>query len=163
MSVATATTRSLLTPPFTLESATRKARMAEDTWNNQDPSRVALAYTPDSEWRNRSTFLRGRNAIAEFLTHKWQRELQYRLVKDVWAYVDNRIAIRFVYEYHDQAGQWFRAHGNELWQYAPDGLMQRREASINDLAITEPERRLHWPMGPRPHEHVVSASIFDSP
>ena len=138
-------------PPFTAETAAQKARMAEDAWNTRDPARVALAYTPDSRWRNRSEFFSGRDAIVAFLTRKWARELEYRLIKEVWAFHDDRIAVRFAYEWHDASGRWFRSHGNEQWEFDADGLMQRREASINDVAIAEPERKLLWePFGPRP-------------
>jgi nuclear transport factor 2 (NTF2) superfamily protein len=131
-------------PPFTEETALQKVKLAEDAWNSRDPHRVALAYTPDSEWRNRSEFPRGRAQIIEFLTRKWQRELDYRLRKELWAFTGNRIAVRFEYEYHDADGQWFRAHGNENWEFAPNGLMQRRYASINDQPITEAERKFRW-------------------
>jgi uncharacterized protein (TIGR02246 family) len=131
-------------PPFTEETALQKVKLAEDAWNSRDPHRVALAYTPDSEWRNRSEFPRGRAQIVEFLTRKWQRELDYRLRKELWAFTGNRIAVRFEYEYHDAAGDWFRAHGNENWEFAPNGLMQRRYASINDQPITEAERKFRW-------------------
>lgn len=140
-------------PPFTLETAAQKARMAEDAWNSRDPGRVALAYTPDSRWRNRSEFFSGRPAIVAFLTRKWQTELDYRLIKEVWAYTGDRIAVRFVYEFHDERGQWSRAHGNEQWEFDADGLMRRREASINDVRIDAAERRFHWPPGPRPADH----------
>ena len=134
-------------PPFTAETAARKARMAEDAWNSRDPERVALAYTPDSRWRNRSERFVGRAAIVEFLARKWRTELEYRLIKEVWAYTEDRIAVRFVYESRDERGQWSRAYGNEQWEFAPSGLMRRREASINDLQITESDRR--W-FGVRP-------------
>lgn len=140
-------------PPFTAETAARKARMAEDAWNSRDPARVALAYTPDSRWRNRAERFVGRAAIVEFLTRKWRGELEYRLIKEVWAYTEDRIAVRFVYESHDEHGQWSRAYGNEQWEFAPSGLMRRREASINDLAIGEGERLFRWPSGPRPADH----------
>ena len=141
-------------PPFTLESALAKVRAAEDAWNSRDPVRVALAYSPDSQWRNRDEFLQGRAAIQAFLTRKWQQELDYRLVKSLWAYGENRIAVRFQYEYHNTAGQWFRAYGNELWEFDEEGLMRRREASINDVAIEPAQRKFHWPApGPRPAEH----------
>ena len=140
-------------PPFTAETAAHKARLAEDAWNTRDPARVALAYTPDSRWRNRSEFLTGRPAIEAFLKRKWQSELDYRLIKEVWAFHGNRIAARFVYEWHDGAGQWFRSHGNEQWQFDPEGLMYRREASINDVPIEQGERKFHWPAGPRPQTH----------
>ena len=140
-------------PPFTLETATRKARLAEDAWNSRDPARVALAYTDDSRWRNRSEFLQGRPAIVEFLTRKWQKELDYRLIKELWAFHDNRIAVRFQYEWHDNAGSWFRAYGNEQWEFDETGLMRRREASINDVPIAEAERKFLWPAGPRPADY----------
>lgn len=140
-------------PPFTAESAARKARLAEDAWNSRDPARVALAYTPDSRWRNRSEFFQGRDAIVAFLTRKWQAERDYRLIKEVWAFTDARIAVRFVYESHDERGQWWRAHGNEQWEFSPEGLMRRREASINDVHIAETDRLFRWPSGPRPADH----------
>lgn len=140
-----------ISPPFTLESATAKVRAAEDAWNSRDPHRVALAYSEDSEWRNRDQFLRGRDQIRAFLTGKWERELDYRLTKSLWCFGDNRIAVRFQYEYHDQTGRWFRAYGNELWEFDEDGLMRRREASINDVPIQESDRKFCWPApGPRP-------------
>ena len=140
-------------PPFDTEAAAKKARMAEDAWNHRDPERVSLAYTEDSVWRNRSEFLKGRPAIVEFLTRKWAKELDYRLIKEVWAFHGNRIAARFAYEYHDEAGNWFRAHGNEQWEFDEAGLMRRREASINDVPIKESERKFRWPSGPRPADH----------
>ena len=140
-------------PPYTAETAAQKARGAENAWNTRDPGRVALAYTPDSWWRNRSEFFQGREAIVAFLTAKWARELEYRLIKEVWAFTGNHIAVRFAYEWHDAAGQWFRSHGNEQWEFNAQGLMQRREASINDVAITEAGRLFHWPLGPRPDDH----------
>jgi uncharacterized protein len=140
-------------PPFTAESAARKARAAEDAWNTRDPVRVALAYTVDSTWRNRAEFFSGREAIAAFLARKWERERDYRLIKEVWAFTENRIAVRFAYECRDAAGQWFRCHGNEQWDFAEDGRMRRREASINDVAITEDARLFRWPLGPRPADH----------
>jgi nuclear transport factor 2 (NTF2) superfamily protein len=141
----------VICPPFTVETATSKVRAAEDAWNSRDPARVALAYSEDSEWRNRDQFLRGRDEIRRFLSGKWERELDYRLAKALWSFTDNRIAVRFQYEYHDAAGRWHRAYGNELWEFADDGLMRRREASINDVSIQESERRFHWPApGPRP-------------
>ncbi|WP_375409843.1 DUF1348 family protein [uncultured Methylobacterium sp.] len=140
-------------PPFTAETAAKKARGAEDAWNTRDPHKVSLAYTPDSWWRNRSDFFSGREAIVAFLTRKWQREHAYRLIKDVWAFHENRIAARFAYEWHDEAGQWFRSHGNEQWEFTETGLMRRREASINDVAIAESERKFHWEHGPRPSDH----------
>ena len=141
-------------PPFTLETATQKVRMAEDAWNTRDPARVALAYTEDSRWRNRAEFLHGRDEIVAFLTRKWSRELDYRLIKEVWAFAGNRIAVRFAYEWHDDSGSWFRSYGNENWEFDGEGLMQRRIASINDARIAETERRLRWPLGPRPPGHA---------
>lgn len=137
-------------PPFTDETAAIKARAAEDAWNSRDPARVALAYTPDSQWRNRTEFIAGRPAIEAFLNRKWARELDYRLVKEVWAHTGNRIAVRFVYEYRDDNGNWFRAHGNENWQFDDEGLMERRVASINEHPIAEPDRLFRWSLGPRP-------------
>ena len=150
--VATIVTRPPL-PPFTFETARQKARLAEDAWNSRDPARVALAYTPDSRWRNRAEFVQGREAIEAFLTRKWQRELDYRLIKEVWAFLDNRIAVRFAYEWHDDSGQWFRSYGNENWEFDEYGLMRLRIASINDLAIAGSERKFLWPQGRRPDEH----------
>jgi nuclear transport factor 2 (NTF2) superfamily protein len=140
-------------PPFDAESAAKKARAAEDAWNHRDPERVSLAYTEDSVWRNRSEFFSGRPAIVEFLTRKWAKEQDYRLIKEVWAFHGNRIAARFAYEYHDAAGNWFRAHGNEQWEFDEQGLMRRREASINDVPIKASERKFLWPSGPRPADH----------
>ncbi len=140
-------------PPFDAETAAQKARLAEDAWNSRDPHRVAQAYTPDSRWRNRAEFLAGREEIEAFLTRKWQRELDYRLIKEVWAFTGDRIAVRFVYEWHDDSGNWYRSHGNEQWEFDGDGLMRRREASINDVRITEAERRFRWPLGRRPDDH----------
>jgi nuclear transport factor 2 (NTF2) superfamily protein len=140
-------------PPFTDETAVSKARAAEDAWNSRDPARVALAYTPDSRWRNRAEFITGRAEIEAFLTRKWARELDYRLIKEVWAHTGNRIAVRFVYEYRDDSGTWFRAHGNENWQFDADGLMEQRHASINEYPIAESERLFRWPLGPRPQTH----------
>lgn len=131
-------------PPFTLESATKKVQAAEDAWNSRDPVRVSLAYTPDTEWRNRAEFVNGREQVVEFLSRKWVRELDYRLKKQLWAFMDNRIAVRFEYEWHDDAGQWYRSHGNENWEFAENGLMQRRFASINDQPIEESDRKFHW-------------------
>ena len=131
-------------PPFTLESATQKVQAAEDAWNSRDPVRVSLAYTPDTEWRNRADFVNGREQVVEFLSRKWARELDYRLKKQLWAFMDNRIAVRFEYEWHDDAGQWYRSHGNENWEFAENGLMQRRFASINDQPIKESDRKFHW-------------------
>lgn len=140
-------------PPFTAETAAQKVRMAEDGWNGRDPKRVALAYTADSVWRNRSEFPRGREEIEAFLTRKWARENEYRLIKELWAFTDNRIAVRFAYEWHDEAGNWFRSYGNENWEFDENGLMQKRFASINDLPIKESERLFHWPQGRRPDGH----------
>ena len=140
-------------PPFTDETAAQKARMAEDAWNSRDPGRVALAYTAASEWRNRAEFFTGRAEIEAFLTGKWARELDYRLIKEVWAHADNRIAVRFAYEYRDNSGQWFRAYGNENWQFDVDGLMERRIASINEHPIIDGERKFHWPLGRRPDDY----------
>jgi uncharacterized protein len=140
-------------PPFDDETAAQKARMAEDAWNSRDPQKVSLAYTPDSTWRNRAEFLAGREAIVDFLTRKWARELDYRLIKEVWAHHGNRIAVRFAYEWHDDSGNWFRSYGNENWEFDEAGLMARRIASINDQPISADERRFHWPLGRRPDDH----------
>jgi len=140
-------------PPYTRETAIQKVRMAEDGWNSRDPVRVSMAYTPDSKWRNRSEFLQGREQIVQFLTRKWERECEYRLIKELWAVQGNRIAVRFAYEWHDATGNWFRSYGNENWEFDDQGLMQLRYASINDLAITEQERKFHWPQGRRPDDH----------
>ena len=140
-------------PPFTFETAVQKARLAEDAWNTRDPERVALAYTPDSQWRNRSEFFAGRAAIVAFLTCKWERERDYRLIKEVWGVHGYQIAVRFQYEYRTTDEQWYRAYGNEQWAFNELGLMQRREASINDVAIIETERQFHWPLGARPVDH----------
>jgi hypothetical protein len=140
-------------PPFTLATATQKVRMAEDGWNTRDPQKVSLAYTTDSRWRNRAEFLQGREAIEAFLTRKWQRELDYRLIKDLWSFLENRIAVRFAYEWHDDSGHWFRSYGNEMWEFDPHGLMRLRFASINDAPIQENDRRYHWPLGRRPDDH----------
>jgi nuclear transport factor 2 (NTF2) superfamily protein len=141
-------------PPFTLETALQKVRGAEDGWNTRNPERVSLAYSPDSRWRNRNEFLQGRPAIVAFLTRKWNRELDYRLIKELWAFTDNRIAVRFAYEYCDDSNNWFRAYGNENWEFEPNGLMRARHASINDLPITEAQRLYHWDSsGPRPVDH----------
>jgi uncharacterized protein len=131
-------------PPFTAETAKTKVQAAEDAWNSRDPDRVSLAYTPDSQWRNRSEFFNGRENIRAFLQRKWEKELDYRLRKELWSFTDNRISVRFEYEFHDQSGQWYRAHGNEQWEFAANGLMQRREASINDVVIQESERKFRW-------------------
>ena len=140
-------------PPFTLETATRKARMAEDAWNSRDPHQVSLAYTADSRWRNRTEWVTGREAIVALLTRKWQRELEYRLCKEIWGFKENRMAVRFVYECHDASGQWWRSFGNELWEFDENGLMRRREASINDMSIDETDRKFLWQLGPRPADH----------
>lgn len=140
-------------PPFTRETATLKVRLAEDGWNSRDPEKVSLAYTPDSQWRNRAEFLKGRDEIVAFLKRKWARELEYRLIKELWAFTENRIAVRFAYEWHDDSGSWFRSYGNENWEFDPDGLMRFRFASINDLPITESERNYRWPAGRRPDDH----------
>ena len=142
-------------PPFTAtEDAARKVRLAEDAWNSRDPARVALAYTPDSQWRNRAEFLTGRAEIEAFLARKWARELDYRLIKELWAFRDDRIAVRFAYEWRDDSGHWFRSYGNENWEFDARGLMRRRIASINDLPIAEAERKFHWPLGRRPDDHA---------
>jgi uncharacterized protein len=140
-------------PPFTRESAAEKVRLAEDAWNTRDPARVASGYSPDSRWRNRAEFVHGREDIVAFLTRKWARELDYRLIKDVWAFDGDRIAVRFAYEWHDDSGTWFRSYGNENWQFGEDGLMRVRHASINDLPIGEADRLYRWPLGPRPDDH----------
>lgn len=140
-------------PPFTAETAAQKARMAEDAWNSRDPENVSLAYTPDSVWRNRSEFLTGRAAIVAFLTRKWLKELDYRLIKEVWAHESNRIAVRFAYEWHDDSSNWFRSYGNENWEFDEAGLMARRIASINDCPIIEADRLFRWPLGRRPDDH----------
>jgi uncharacterized protein len=140
-------------PPFTAETAAQKVRAAEDGWNGRDPAKVAQAYTADSEWRNRDAFLSGRAEIAAFLTAKWEKEREYRLIKELWAHTDNRIAVRFAYEWHDLNGQWYRSYGNENWEFDGEGYMAQRHASINDLPITEDQRLFHWPHGPRPADH----------
>jgi len=140
-------------PPFTAETAARKVRLAEDGWNSRDPQRVALAYTPDSRWRNRAEFPVGRDQIVELLERKWARELDYRLIKELWAFTGNRIAVRFAYEWRDDAGNWFRSYGNENWEFDEQGLMAARHASINDRPIAESERQFHWPQGRRPDDH----------
>ncbi len=142
-----------LIPPFTRATAVAKVRMAEDGWNSRDPHRVSLAYTEDSRWRNRAEFINGRAAIVAFLTGKWHRELDYRLIKELWAFADNRIAVRFAYEWHDDSGNWFRSYGNENWEFDAAGVMQRRFASINDLPINQADRKYHWPLGRRPDGH----------
>lgn len=140
-------------PPFDARSAVEKARLAEDAWNTRDPERVAAAYTPDSRWRNRAEFFQGRDEIVAFLRRKWDRELDYRLIKEVWGYTGNRIWVRFVYEWHDDNCFWYRSHGNEMWEFDAAGLMARREASINDVPITERDRLFRWPLGPRPADY----------
>ena len=140
-------------PPFTLETAIQKVRMAEDAWNTRDPERVAGAYSEDSRWRNRAEFFAGRPAIIEFLRRKWARELEYRLIKELWAFHADHISVRFQYEWRDDLGNWYRAHGNEQWEFDAAGLMRRRDASINDVSISQADRRFHWPQGPRPTTH----------
>lgn len=140
-------------PPFTRETAIEKVRKAEDAWNSRDPQKIALAYSIDSRWRNRDEFIHGREEIIAFLTRKWQRETDYRLIKELWAFTESRIAVRFAYESHDLSGQWFRSYGNENWEFDSNGLMTARHASINDLAITSAERLFHWPSGRRPDDH----------
>ena len=140
-------------PPFTAPSAAEKVRLAEDAWNARDPVRVALAYTPDSRWRNRAEFFEGRAAIEAFLARKWSRELDYRLIKELWVFCENRIAVRFAYEWHDDSGHWFRSYGNENWEFDNQGLMRVRLASINDLPIAEVDRKFRWPLGRRPDNH----------
>ncbi|MGH0036560.1 MAG: DUF1348 family protein [Myxococcota bacterium] len=140
-------------PPFTAETAAQKVRLAEDAWNSRDPRRVSLAYAPDSAWRNRSEFVSGREQIVRFLERKWSRELDYRLIKELWAFTDHRIGVRFAYEWRDDANNWFRSYGNENWEFDDSGLMRRRIASINDLPIGEAQRLFHWPLGRRPDDH----------
>ena len=140
-------------PPFTEETARVKIRAAEDAWNGRDPEKIALAYSADSEWRNRAEFVNGRVEIAQLLTRKWKRELDYRLIKELWVHAENRIAVRFAYEYHDDSNNWFRAYGNENWEFDEEGLMRRRIASINELPIEETARKFHWPLGRRPDDH----------
>ena len=142
-----------IVPPFTRETAILKVRAAEDAWNSRDPERVSRAYSIDSRWRNRAEFIEGRAAIEAFLTRKWNRELDYRLIKEIWAFRENRIAVRFAYEWHDDSGHWFRSYGNENWEFAENGLMRVRIASINDLPIKESDRKYHWPLGRRPDDH----------
>lgn len=150
-----------LVPPFTYEIAVQKVRMAENAWNSRDPERVSMAYSEDSHWRNRTEVFQGRETIREFLQRKWAKELDYRLTKELWAFGDNRIAVRFQYEWRDDSGQWYRAYGNENWEFDDEGLMRRREASINDMPIKEGDRRFHWPIGaPRPDDHP---GLIDSP
>ena len=140
-------------PPFTIETAIDKVRLAEDGWNSRTPEKVALAYTADGQWRNRTEFVNGREAIIGFLSRKWQRELDYRLIKELWAFRENRIAVRFAYEWHDDSGNWFRSYGNENWEFGEDGLMRKRFACINDAPIREADRRFRWPLGRRPDGH----------
>lgn len=140
-------------PPFDRDTAIQKVRLAEDGWNSRDAAKVALAYTHDTRWRNRATFVTSRAEAQDFLTAKWIRELDYRLIKELWAYTENRIAVRYAYEWHDDSGNWFRSYGNENWEFAANGLMQNRFASINDLPIAEAERKFHWPLGRRPDDH----------
>jgi hypothetical protein len=140
-------------PPFTLETATQKVRLAEDAWNTRDPDRVVQVYTEDTQWRNRAEFPVGREQVRQFLQRKWARELDYRLIKELWAFSGERLAVRFAYEWHDDSGQWFRSYGNENWEFTPQGLMRRRYASINDLPIREQDRKYRWPLGRRPDEH----------
>jgi hypothetical protein len=140
-------------PPFDRDTAIKKVRLAEDGWNSRDPQKVSVAYSINSSWRNRSEFVTGREAIVQFLARKWKRELDYRLIKELWAFTENRIAVRFAYEWHDDSGNWFRSYGNENWEFNADGLMQKRYASINDLPIRESDRKYHWPLGRRPDEH----------
>jgi uncharacterized protein len=146
-------------PPFTRETAIQKIRMAEDGWNSREPERVAKVYTEDSQWRNRSEFPRGRKEIVEFLTRKWAKELDYRLIKELWVFDGNRIAVRYAYEWHDDSGNWFRSYGNENWEFDAEGLMQRRFSSINDMPIKESERKLHWPLGRRPDDHPALSDL----
>lgn len=145
-------------PPFTEETAAQKVRLAEDGWNSREPAKVALAYTPDSVWRNRAEFVTGRSNIEAFLARKWAKELDYRLIKELWTFSGNRIAVRFAYEYHDDSGNWFRAYGNENWEFDADGLMRKRHASINEHPIAEADRKFRWPLGRRPDDH---ASLSD--
>lgn len=140
-------------PPFTRETATQKVRQAEDGWNSRDAAKVAMVYSTDTWWRNRAEFVQGREEARAFLERKWSKEFEYRLIKELWAFTDNRIAVRFAYEWRDDAGNWFRSYGNENWEFGPDGLMHHRHASINDLPINESERKFHWPLGRRPDDH----------
>jgi nuclear transport factor 2 (NTF2) superfamily protein len=146
-------------PPFTHETAIQKVRLGEDGWNSRAPERVCLAYSPDCKWRNRSEFLQGREAIVAFLTRKWAKELEYRLIKELWAFTDNRIAVRFAYEWHDDSGNWFRSYGNENWEFDEQGLMTHRHASINDLPIQESDRKYHWALGRRPDDHLSLSEL----
>jgi nuclear transport factor 2 (NTF2) superfamily protein len=147
-------------PPFSCETARQKVRLAEDAWNSMNPERVSLAYSPDSRWRNRSDFIHGREEIVAFLQRKWARELDYRLIKELWAFTDNRIAVRFAYEWHDDAGNWVRSYGNENWEFDENGLMRLRLASINDLPIGERDRKFRWLLGPRPNNHPELSDLF---
>ncbi|MFC5187173.1 nuclear transport factor 2 family protein [Actinomadura harenae] len=147
------TERRMPVPPFNAETAAQKVRSAENAWNTREPERIALAYSLESRWRNRAEFVNGRDEIVAFLTRKWERELDYRLIKELWAYNDVRIAVRFAYEWHDESGQWYRSYGNENWEFDDDGLMTERHASINDLPIAESDRLFHWPQGSRPDDH----------
>jgi uncharacterized protein len=153
MSIDTAITPHPPLPPFTHEAAVQKVRLIEDAWNSREPEKMVLAYTPDSRWRNRAEFLNGRQEIVEFLKRKWAKELDYRLIKELWAFEGNRIAVRFAYEFHDDSENWFRSYGNENWEFDENGLMRFRIASINDLPIKEPDRKYHWPLGRRPGDH----------
>jgi len=146
-------------PPFNHDTASQKVRLAEDAWNSRDPGKVSLAYTIDSRWRNRAEFLQGRDEIVQFLTRKWSRELNYRLIKELWAYENDRIAVRFAYEWHDDSGNWYRSYGNENWEFDEEGLMRLRLASINDLPIRESERKYHWPLGRRPDDHAGLSAL----
>jgi uncharacterized protein len=146
-------------PPFDRDSAIQKVRLAEDGWNSRDPAKVSLAYSENSVWRNRSEFVTGREAIVQFLTRKWAKEHEYRLIKELWAFHENRIAVRFAYEWHDDSGNWFRSYGNENWEFNPDGLMQFRHASINDLPIKESDRKYFWPLGRRPDDHPSLSAL----
>ena len=159
MSVAEDTTRRPPCPPFTRETAIEKVRLAENAWNSRDPEKVALAYTVDSRWRNRSEFVSGRQEIVAFLRHKWAKELEYRLIKELWVFEGTRIAVRFAYEWHDASGNWFRSYGNENWEFDESGLMRLRFASINDLPIKETERKYHWPLGRRPDDHPALTDL----
>jgi hypothetical protein len=146
-------------PPFTRETATQKVRLAEDGWNSRDAAKVALVYSNDTWWRNRAEFVQGREEARAFLERKWSKEFEYRLIKELWAFTDNRIAVRFAYEWRDDAGNWFRSYGNENWEFGPDGLMHHRHASINDLPIKESERKFHWPLGRRPDDHPALSDL----
>ena len=147
-------------PPFTRETAIQKVRLAEDGWNSRDPAKVSLAYSLDTRWRNRAEFAKNRDEARAFLERKWAKESEYRLIKELWAFTENRIAVRFAYEWHDDSGNWFRSYGNENWEFAPDGLMTHRHASINDLPIKESERKFHWPLGRRPDDHPGLSDLW---